>query len=201
MTTCDNIVEGIYTNNFHIMDDFLPAATVEQLRECALQLADEKQFHAAKIGNRTATTNNRDIRRDNIFWLDESSENSAILTYLAAMKEISCAFNQQLFMGLVDFESHFAFYPPGAFYKKHIDQFHNTQDRKISSVYYLNPDWQASFGGELILYDKQDQLLEAIQPVSNRLVCFDSALPHEVNTTQKTRLSIAGWMKTRSLSR
>ena len=31
--------------------------------------------------------------------------------------------NRDLFLGLEDFESHFAMYPPGAFYLKHVDRF------------------------------------------------------------------------------
>ena len=199
MTDYNNLVEAIYSNSFHIMDNLLPANVFEGLRDCALQLTDDNRFQTARIGNQAKTARNQDIRRDSIFWLDEDSGNPAVLAYLAAMKEIASALNQQLFMGLVNFESHFALYQPGSFYKKHVDQFHNTQDRKISSVFYLNADWNASFGGELILYDKVDNVLDKILPVSNRLVCFDSTLPHEVNTTTETRLSIAGWMKTRAL--
>lgn len=200
MPLYENLVEKIYQQSYHIMDDFLPLTVVNELRDCALQLADENRFRAAKIGRKTQANNNLDIRRDAIYWLDENSDNPAIRTYIATMIDLANALNQQLFLGLNEFETHFALYPPGAFYKKHVDQFRNTQDRKISSVYYLNDNWQASFGGELILYDKQDNVLENILPVSNRLVCFDSALPHEVNTTTQTRLSIAGWMKTRGMS-
>lgn len=197
MTDYDNLVEAIYSQGFHIMDNFLPNGTVEALRACALQLDDDNHFHAARIGNQAKTARNQDIRRDNICWLDEESDNAAILAYLSSMRDISSALNRQLYLGLVHFESHFALYSPGSFYTKHIDQFNNKQDRKISSVVYLNSNWEASFGGELILYDKQDKVLKRILPVSNRLVCFDSSLPHEVKTTTETRLSIAGWMKTR----
>jgi SM-20-related protein len=90
---------------------------------------------------------------------------------------------------------------PNGFYKKHVDQFATTKDRRISCVYYLNENWQPDFGGELTLYNTQDELLTHVQPLGNRFVCFNSDMPHEVCTAYQTRYSIAAWLKVRSLSR
>lgn len=108
--------------------------------------------------------------------------------------------NHALYLSLHEFETHFAIYQPGSFYKKHVDQFQSTKNRKISCVYYLNEQWQPSFGGKLNLYSPQDELLSEVIPLGNRLICFNSELPHEVELTHCTRYSIAGWMKTRTPS-
>ncbi len=42
---------------------------------------------------------------------------------------IRIALHRGLFLGVVDFEGHFAVYPPGTFYKPHIDRHRETQDR------------------------------------------------------------------------
>ena len=72
-------------------------------------------------------------------------------------------------------------------------------DRRISCVYYLNHNWQPEHGGELILYHKDNQLHTTIQPYGNRLVCFNSDLPHEVSTSHRMRYSIAAWFKVRTI--
>jgi SM-20-related protein len=93
---------------------------------------------------------------------------------------------------------HFAVYAPGSFYKRHVDQFATTKTRKISCVYYLNEKWLEEYQGELTLYDKENNLLQNVLPIGNRLICFNSELPHEVNPTLQTRYSITTWMKTRN---
>ena len=55
-------------------------------------------------------------------------------------------------------------------------------------------------GGQLNLYNQQDELIRAVFPEGNRFICFNSELPHEVALTHQTRYSITGWMKTRTLS-
>jgi SM-20-related protein len=194
------LANNIHQQGFHLIDNFLPIETANSLSHIANELASNHQFQAAKIGSHDHAVSNQSIRRDQLHWLDEQAETPAIQAYFSIMKTMADTLNQQLFLGLMDFETHFALYPPGAFYKKHVDQFSNKQDRRISCVYYLNENWQASFGGELLLYDKEDNLLTSILPTANRLVCFLSDLPHEVCETTQTRLSIAGWMKSRPLN-
>lgn len=55
-------------------------------------------------------------------------------------------------LGLFSFESHFAHYAPGAFYKTHVDAFKGQANRVLSVVYYLNEAWGAKDGGEMVLY-------------------------------------------------
>lgn len=198
MICMTQLADNIHRQGFHLVDDFLDQNSANALRTTAQQLAKSHQYQNAKIGGHGQASSNPDIRRDQLHWLDERSDNPAIASYFQAIKSISNTLNQQLFLGLMDFETHFALYPPGAFYKKHIDQFNNKQDRRISCVYYLNKDWQDEFGGQLRLYDHDDNLLASVMPTANRLICFLSDLPHEVCETRQIRLSIAGWMKRRS---
>jgi len=90
-------------------------------------------------------------------------------------------------------------YEPGAFYRKHIDQFRHNKDRKVSCVYYLNLDWQEKDGGQLCLYDENENCLQSLFPLANRLVFFRSDLLHEVCITYRTRYSIASWLKSRAI--
>lgn len=199
MPCYEQLCNDIQHQGFHLADDFLDQQTARDLRDMALDLAETRQYQTARIGRLNHSTSNTDIRRDQLHWLDEDSQHPAIARYFQAMNDLAQALNENLFLGLAHFETHFALYPPGAFYKKHVDQFHNTQDRRLSCVYYLNDHWEEDFGGQLTLYDKNDNLLTDVLPLGNRLICFLSDLPHEVCLTHQTRLSLAGWMKARAL--
>ncbi|HAT1868256.1 2OG-Fe(II) oxygenase [Legionella pneumophila] len=196
----DLIAHNIGTQRFHIIDEFLEEEHYHSLRNMANELKQQNLFRNAKIGQHLQAQQNDKIRSDQIFWIDADSPSPSIQAYLKKLVCLGNILNQTMYLGLVEFETHFAIYLPGTFYRKHVDQFESTKTRKISFVYYLNETWQTEFGGELLLYNIEDKLIQNISPVGNRLVCFDSELPHEVHPTHQTRFSITGWMKTRSTS-
>lgn len=200
MIDSDLITHNLYTQGFHIIDDFLELHQCQTLRKLATEMHHQGLFKSARVGPIVQAQQNKTIRTDEIYWLDEDSVEPAVQAYLKKALQIAHILNQSLFLGLNEFETHFAAYQPGSFYKKHIDQFATKKTRKISCVYYLNEDWREEFGGELKLYTKEDQLLQNVSPLSNRFICFNSELPHEVCLTHQARYSIAGWMKTRSMS-
>lgn len=194
----ETLAEHIYQHGYAVIDDFLDTTHYVQLQKTLKHKLSAGLFQPAKIGKQQQANRNQSIRTDEIIWLDPNSTETSIQTYLSAVSNIQLELNRSLFMGLMTFETHFAVYPPGSFYKKHVDQFIENNDRRISCVYYLNSHWESAYGGALSLYDKQDQLLASILPIGNRFVCFNSELPHEVCITQQFRYSITGWMKIRS---
>lgn len=200
MTKHELIANAIFHHGFCILDNYLQQDHYLALQTTVQSLHEQGLFCAAKIGSQSLKTHHTAIRNDHILWLDRDIGHDGIDTYLTTMDELCNTFNQTLFLGLVDYEAHFAVYPPNSFYKKHIDQFSTTKDRRISCVYYLNADWTEAFGGELILYDKNSQPMTTILPLGNRFVCFDSEFPHEVRTAYQMRYSIAAWLKIRKLS-
>jgi SM-20-related protein len=111
------------------------------------------------------------------------------------------AINCSLYLGLKEYEGHFALYPEGAVYQKHIDQFKTgpgNQERLISVIFYLNEDWGDDQGGELVLYNPYDhqKILETITPKLGRLACFlTENLPHEVLMATRPRYSLTGWLR------
>ena len=183
---------------FAILDQFLPDSTYQALLHLAKEWYETGKFRTAKVGKSNQAAFIEEIRRDKICWLDDHNTNPAILTYYTAINALINTLNRTYFLGLTDFETHFAVYQPGDFYRKHIDQFKNTSNRRISCVYYLNTHWEATDAGELQLYDQHNLPLATVAPRGNRLVCFHSDLPHEVYPTQQTRYSLTGWLKTRT---
>lgn len=194
------MLHNLCTNGFHIIDNYLDDADYQSLRTIAQDMQQDGVFRSAKIGLNIRAQENNAIRSDQICWIDEDNPHPSIRAYLSKSLELAKYLNQHLFLGLAEFETHFASYQPGAFYKKHIDQFATTKTRKISCVYYLNDNWQESCGGSLKLYNKDDELIQEVHPIGNRFIYFNSELPHEVCQTNKARYSITGWMKTRPLS-
>lgn len=113
------------------------------------------------------------------------------------MAELQRQLNRSLFLGLFEYECHFALYKAGGFYKKHLDSFRGRANRVVTTVLYLNPDWQPEWGGELVIYrEDTDDRLAVIAPKMGTLVVFMSEyVPHEVLPTQKPRASIAEWFR------
>ena len=110
--------------------------------------------------------------------------------------------NLTCYMGIEESEFHYAIYPEGTFYQKHVDAFKNDDRRTLSIVLYLNDEeWKDEFGGQLTLYLSDENKVEKeldILPLAGRLAVFDSkTIPHEVKTVHRPRYSITGWLKTR----
>lgn len=184
---------------FFILDQFLPDAQFQALRAHAAALFQQGTFQVSHIGQGDMRQQQTVVRSDLISWLDPLAKEGPVYDYCQVLMALKERLNQTFFLGLNEFEAHFAVYAPGAAYKKHRDQFAHNTDRKISCVFYLNEAWQENDGGQLVLYSETDTIVQHIMPVSNRLVCFQSHLLHEVLESQRERQSIAGWFKVRPL--
>ncbi|WP_235272754.1 2OG-Fe(II) oxygenase [Methylotenera versatilis] len=200
------LIDTLSLQGYVICDDFLAANTITALYDEAYKRHTNNDMVPAKTGliNKSQQSN---IRGDHIFWLDANSENINTQAYLSKMQALKAALNQQLFMNLQSLETHFTMYPIGGFYQKHLDQFnqgihsaHDTKARQLSSILYLNADWQADDGGELRLYLNEHEHLN-ILPTAGKLVLFLSQkFWHEVRPAKRERISLTGWFRTRSQS-
>jgi SM-20-related protein len=193
----NTIADALVTSGYVVLDGCVPNALVESLAKTVFEL-QESDMKVAGIGRLTDFQLHDSIRADKIHWISANSDiTSAFLTY---MESLRVGINQQLFMGLFDFESHFAHYPVGAFYKKHVDAFRHSQgqaNRVLSCVLYLNHDWHVHQGGELLIYEGSgEEIIERVLPTFGRLVIFLSEkCPHEVLPAVRERNSIAGWFR------
>lgn len=137
-------------------------------------------------------------RGDRTLWLD--GEDAAQRRLLEQMSALRLALNRELLLGLFDYEAHYAHYPPGAFYRRHLDTFRERPERQqprrvLSTVFYLNDGWQEEDGGELVLW-RGDCELARIAPCCGTAVFFLSdEFPHEVLPAAADRHSIAGWFR------
>ncbi len=148
----------------------------------------------ANIGNLKIKDEAQNVRTDKIYWLDKCHDNSFENTFLLQMENFIDRLNSTCYTGINAYEFHYAVYEVGAFYKKHKDQFKSDNQRKFSMISYLNNDWVAADGGNLIVYP--NAVAQTIMPNNQTTVFFKSnEMEHEVATTNKQRLSITGWLK------
>ena len=166
----------------------------------AVRYRESQQLVPAGVGRGANAVVRTDIRSDRIAWLDGSS--SAQQDYLAHMEALRHGLNRALFAGLREYECHFSDYAPGAFYERHIDSFRGDAIRKVSTVFYLNPDWQDGWGGQLRIFDPKapERVLAEVSPQLGSWVCFLSdVFEHEVLTASHHRHAIAGWFRCKPL--
>ena len=195
------LVNDLTSNGYAICEAFLPMHIIKALADMA-----EKRFMAgemliAKTG-KTANMQQAIYRHDSIYWLDEHSPTAAAQAYFAQIATLKTALNQQLFMNLHDIETHLAVYPIDGVYLRHLDQLKKisdtpTQVRQLSSVLYLNDNWQAHEGGELRLHLNSQEYVDVL-PTAGRLMLFLSAeFWHEVLPATRNRISLTGWFRSR----
>jgi len=197
----ESIISDLMEQQYSIVEGFFTTQEVIALRNSLLQKFEEDAFKKAAIGNRLNETIEKSVRGDFILWLNESETNSAEQSFFNRINEMVSYLNKTCFMGILHKEFHYALYPKGTFYKRHLDTFQNDDRRKLSMVCYLNEeDWQPEYGGELVLYLNENgkEVEKIIYPFPGRMVIFESQiLEHEVKPVKQKRMSITGWLKTR----
>ncbi len=190
------LVDALVEQGWFVGEGFLDAELCQALHRELMERAERDALAAAGIGRGDEHQLRRDIRGDAIRWLDR--ESLAQRRYLEAMGELQRELNQALFLGLFEYEAHFAHYPPGAFYKKHLDSFRGRANRVVSTVGYLNPAWPADGGGEMAIFaaDEPEREVARVRPEAGNFACFlAETVPHEVLPTRLPRASIAGWFR------
>lgn len=191
----ETIERDIAESGFSIIQNALPMGTIAPLLARVASLPDH-EFNEAGTGRKQNHQLNQFVRRDHIHWLDAQHKDESL--WFDWMNGLKTHLNRSLMLGLFSYECHFAQYQPGAFYKKHLDAFKGQANRRLSTVLYLNPNWQTSDGGELTLYSPEvpEQELLRVAPQFGTLVVFLSEdFPHEVLPAKQLRYSIAGWFR------
>ncbi|MGY5846049.1 2OG-Fe(II) oxygenase [Salegentibacter sp. HM20] len=197
----EEIISELVEKQYCIADRFFDEAEVKALREALKQKYEEDAFKKAAIGNKTNEIIEKEVRGDFILWLNEAEAGEAEQKFFSKINSLIDYLNKTCFLGILTKEFHYALYPKGTFYKRHLDTFQNDSRRKLSLVCYLNDeDWKPENGGELVIYTNEDgqEISKTIYPMPGRVVIFESqVLEHEVKPVETTRLSITGWLKTR----
>lgn len=182
----EQVLDDLNEYGFAIINDAYSIEYTQSLvQECSTHLAE---FRAAGVQSGVISH----IRSDHILWIDDQLPIAQ--HHLHALQQLSENLNQAFYLGIKEVEAHFACYNAGEFYALHRDNPQQKNDRVISTVFYLHEHWQADWGGQLHLQDKQNDW-HIIKPQPNRLVIFQSDLLHEVLLSKQQRLSITAWLR------
>ncbi len=113
----------------------------------------------------------KQIRGDSICWLTEPTFRRS-RKLVGTLEELRLRLNRDALLGLFDLELHYACYPPGAGYARHVDQPQGRGQRRVSLVLYLN----RALGGVPMAANFEifadDEGRRDIEPVAGRLVAF-----------------------------
>lgn len=188
---------GLAAGGVIVRDQFLAPLQIRALAECAHLRRTRGQFSAAKIGTGSALQRREEIRGDATCWI-AAPLLPAERALLEQLENLRFELNSETMLGLFELELHYAWYPPGAGYQRHVDQPHGRTQRQVSLVLYLNEDWTPAAGGELRIVDSTGRDRD-IEPLGGRLVYFlTPGREHAVLQTQRDRLSISGWFRSRN---
>ncbi|WP_105213307.1 MULTISPECIES: 2OG-Fe(II) oxygenase [unclassified Pseudoalteromonas] len=186
----ERVLDDVHQQGYAIIEQALcPDLTAQLYATAQAQLS---AFSPAAIGRQDEQQLNSEVRKDKTLWFSGSC--AAERDYLAVMEALRLTVNRHFYLGLFDYECHFAYYQAGDFYKKHYDAFKGRSNRVLTTVFYLNTPAQ---GGELVIYKpRSKEIAERVAPKAGTLVVFESErFMHEVLPAQQPRFSIAGWFR------
>lgn len=194
MNLIQSRIQQIAREGYFVYPSFIEEDEVKNLFHEARTLNQTGQFQNAGVGRNSQHEFRKEIRQDSTLWFQSESLSPHQQSLWEKMEELRLEINKELRLGAFDLEGHYAFYPPGGFYRKHRDRFQNDDRRVVSVVLYLTPEWRVGDGGHLRLHTACGTY--DVQPRPGTLVCFLSGeMEHEVLPTRKDRYSFAGWFR------
>lgn len=195
----DRVAVAIERDGYAVQPGWLGAAHVSSLRARAAALDAAGQMQSAGVGRGGDHRADAAVRADRTGWLGDVPEDRAEVPLYAGLEVLRRALNRQLTLGLFSFEGHYAIYPPGGGYARHLDRFRDDDTRVLSCVLYLNDAWGVQDGGALRLHRPGASALDVL-PQGGTLVTFLSAcFEHEVLAARRERWSMAGWFRRRAV--
>lgn len=193
-------VTALYEQGWYVDEEFWPSAVSADLEALVIgATVDDHQHHWASAALGKARVLDPHYRNDRIRWLQPQRQTER--DYLALMELYRRLLNRRLYLGLQDYECHYACYEPGGFYKRHLDGFRDARSRLVTTVNFLNSGWDTEDGGELVIYDPASPERELIRvlPRAGTFVSFLSEeFPHEVLPGRRSRASLTGWFRMRA---
>lgn len=190
----DLLIDSYLDNKIGIDPHFMSKSLSDGLQQNILQLQKDQLMTVAGIGNEEVKDQHQKMRGDKIYWMDKSHSNQYEQEFLQLAEDFIERLNNTCYTGINGYEFHYAVYEEGSFYKRHRDQFQNDSNRKFSLINYLNNNWREEDGGQLLVY--QNEETQTIEPHAQTAVFFKSdEMEHEVSKANRSRMSIAGWLK------
>lgn len=191
-----SIADRLADDGWAVTQSGLDCEVLAELERNCRSLWRSEALRPAAVGRSGEQKVLPQVRGDHIRWLDDCAACPAHAAYLQAMDSLQRTLNRTLLLGLDNYETHYALYPPGAGYRRHVDRFKDSPLRTVSVVLYLNSQWQPGDGGELRLH-LPDGIVD-VEPRAGTLAVFMSdSIEHEVLLARRHRASLVGWFRRR----
>ncbi len=192
--TFDKIADALVNTGYIVLPHALNHRVVLDLQQ-RIQSIPSDCWLPAGIGRNQKYQRNAEIRTDKIAWISEHNKIESV--FLACMEKLRQAINRRLFLGLFDYECHFAIFSKESFYQKHLDSLKGKSNRIVSTVLYLNSHWWPADAGELLIYSLQtNKPVQSVLPHLGTLaILLSEQIPHQVIKANRQRYSIAGWFR------
>lgn len=188
------LLDELYQKGWSVQRDLFSPPLIARLREEALAQWRDGAFLPAAVGRGEGRSVHPEIRGDQVHWLDPANAGPGQRDYLSTMERLRLLANRTLFLGLEHFEVHAARYPEGRGYRRHLDRFHGSEERRLTCVLYLNEAWRANHGGALRLYTDEGEV--EVFPEAGTLAAFiTEGMWHEVLPATRPRLAMTGWFR------
>jgi SM-20-related protein len=194
----DEEIQSLGERGWFTRVSFLGEAEARVIHAEAKARVEAGQLRPAGIRRGADHTLDRATRGDFITWVTSEEEGSGIRRLRDAYAALGETLSAEAYLGLGRFDLQLAWYPgDGALYARHVDAFPGQSNRRVTAIYYLNPDWVPAHGGLLRLYPEGGPV--EVEPTLDRLVVFLSErIEHEVLPSHAPRLALTAWFYGRS---
>ena len=200
MELTDDEIQALGTQGFFTRPTFLGPERARAVHAEAQALVEAGGLRPAGIRRGADRTEDTSVRSDFITWV-QPQPGTALGGLWDAFVQLGGALSAGAYLGLGRFDLQLAHYPGGgAHYQRHRDAFPGQSNRRVTAIYYANPDWRPEHGGKLRLYLDSGTL--EVEPTLDRLVVFRSEqLDHEVLPAHAPRLALTAWFYGRDVAR
>ncbi|WP_372655089.1 2OG-Fe(II) oxygenase [Halobacteriovorax sp.] len=174
---------------------FISNPECDDILERLKYLESEDFFYEGGVSRHLNLLVDSSIRKSNIYWIEDWQASLSLNIFKVKLTDLMLTLNRHFFLSMKRFESQFAIYEKGGFYKKHIDQHSKTRHRQVSCILYLEDCLE---GGELVLYNRDNRNIvdKVIHPKKGTLVTFfSSQIFHEVLESKVRRYGLTSWMR------
>ncbi|CAK9301620.1 unnamed protein product [Gordionus sp. m RMFG-2023] len=176
-----------------VLDNFLGYILAKEVQKEVNSIINLQPFVEGQV-----LSTNPSIRGDKITWVEGDEKYCYFIrNYIKKVDSIVYECKTDLAKNISGrTKAMISIYPRnGTKYLKHVDNPYK-DGRCITTIYYLNNDWDRERdGGCLRLYPSMIDAEPIIEPMFDRLILFwsDSRNPHEVEPSFRTRFAITVW--------
>ena len=182
-------VEQLGTQGYFTRPSFLGLELAQRV------LHDARNVPLRRAGIRRSAEPDDSVRTDELAWLTREESKGALAEAVARFDALMNELNESAWVGLRTFDLQLARYAPGGHYERHRDAFPGQDNRRITAIVYLNPEWRPEHGGQLQLHVTPPLQIE---PTLDRLVVFRSeVVEHEVLHAHAERWALTAWYSAR----